>query len=195
MVSFKLIDNESNNAAFMRSRHRVKNYVYTFHSDDDNKSADGKYHGKVRRRRITVGKLFIMIVLVSLISAFYLRAIDHRHGSSASVSQPNPKANNDEITQSNSNDVATKKDWSNCAKAPLQPKLKNKVDKKVEPLWLPAYPTSLPIEQYAKFIATLTGIRDGAKTYYRQSPSLKRCHYKNSNDFVQAVTCESVHRG
>jgi hypothetical protein len=66
--------------------------------------------------------------------------------------------------------------------------------RKVEPLWLPAYPTSLPAVPYADLVTALTGVSNGAKNYYRGSKGLKRCHNLKSENNVQAITCEIVHR-
>lgn len=86
------------------------------------------------------------------------------------------------------------KDWSYCIEDPPKPAVYVEVDKRIEPLWLPAYPTSLPAVPFADLITTLTGVKNGAKSYYRTSPSLKRCHGTKRNSNVEAVTCEIVHR-
>lgn len=83
------------------------------------------------------------------------------------------------------------KDWSQCAVAP-QPAVV--VEEKAEPLWLPTYPTSLPTKGYADFLEALTGVPKAAKSYYRSSPSVKRCHHPGSADKVQGITCDVVHR-
>ncbi|KAL7538610.1 hypothetical protein ACHAXR_008682 [Thalassiosira sp. AJA248-18] len=88
--------------------------------------------------------------------------------------------------------VTNENDWSHCTTNPPQPTLKAAIDKRVEPMWLPSYPSSLPLT-YPDFITALTGVTKGAKSYYRSSPQLKRCHYSNSNYKIDAVTCEIVH--
>ena len=88
------------------------------------------------------------------------------------------------------------KDWSHCldihSPSNSRSNVQVKVYERVEPLWLPAYPTSLPAVPYSDLITALTGIKNGAKSYYRSSPSLKRCH--GTKSYVDAVTCEIVHR-
>ncbi|KAL7465233.1 hypothetical protein ACHAXS_005563 [Conticribra weissflogii] len=83
-----------------------------------------------------------------------------------------------------------------CTTSKLPPKDPNKI---IQPIWMPAYPTSIPGpngEAYSKFLEALTGIRGSAKLYYRQSKKLKRCH---SNEVVDTsfvnmgVTCEIHH--
>ena len=85
----------------------------------------------------------------------------------------------------------TSRDWSGCAVAKKPPSV---VAERVEPLWLPAYPTALPDKGYAAFLEALTGVPQAAKSYYRSSPKLRRCHYKGSDAKVQGITCEIVHR-
>jgi len=82
------------------------------------------------------------------------------------------------------------RDWSGCAVAKKPPIV---VAERVEPLWLPAYPTALPDKGYAAFLEALTGVPQAAKSYYRSSPKLRRCHYKGSDAKVQGITCEIVH--
>lgn len=90
------------------------------------------------------------------------------------------------------------KDWSHCnniVKTTYQIS-NSKIDKvKVEPLWLPAYPTSLPGDKgdiYSQFLTVLTGLDTAFRNYYRQSKTLKRCHSLN-DDSIIGVTCEIVH--
>lgn len=64
--------------------------------------------------------------------------------------------------------------------------------RRIEPLWLPNYPTSLP-GSYSAFLTELTGLPAAAKNYYRQSRSLRRCHVKNNQPNLDSVTCEIVH--
>jgi hypothetical protein len=66
--------------------------------------------------------------------------------------------------------------------------------RKVEPLWLAAFPTALLAAPHADLITSLTGVSNGAKNYYRGSKGLKRCHNVKNENNVQAVTCEIVHR-
>jgi hypothetical protein len=85
-------------------------------------------------------------------------------------------------------------DWGHCPVEPPPPKTTTS-GKKVEPLWMPTYPTSIPIRPYADLITGMTGVANGAKSYYRSTKTLKRCHDKNGNGAsVQAITCEIVHR-
>ncbi|KAL3817564.1 hypothetical protein ACHAXA_010583 [Cyclostephanos tholiformis] len=97
--------------------------------------------------------------------------------------------------------------WSQCVVDPPTPRsmatrrqITDVVNGKgVEPLWLPAYPTSLPNRPYADLIAALTGVANGARSYYRSSKTLRRCHDVvrggggGSDNDVRAITCETVH--
>ena len=182
-----------------------------------------KYHGKKRRRPISAGKLGMFIVLISLTAAVYLGVMRHRgrfvssslstnSTSTTAEAKPEPQKvgsidlkREAETKRDTSQKVKEKKptsssspqkiDWSQCTKKPpvQKPRITYAM-KKVNPLWLPAYPTSIPSQPYSDLIKMLTGIDNGAKTYYRTSPSLKRCHYVNSNANIHSVTCEIVHR-
>mmetsp|Transcript_2204 Transcript_2204/g.4818 ORF Transcript_2204/g.4818 Transcript_2204/m.4818 type:complete len:448 (-) Transcript_2204:30-1373(-) len=87
-------------------------------------------------------------------------------------------------------------DSNQCTQYKLPPKDPKRI---IEPIWLPAYPTSIPGpngEAYSKFLEALTGIRGSAKLYYRQSKKLRRCHSHEAvgTSFVNmGVTCEIHH--
>lgn len=86
---------------------------------------------------------------------------------------------------------ATPIDFSQCGD-PLPKISASEATRRIEPLWLPTYPTSLP-ECYSAFLTELTGLPAAAKNYYRQSKSLRRCHVKNNQLNLDSVTCEVVH--
>jgi len=178
-------------------------------------SPSKKYHGRRRGRRITIsaGKLFLYMIMIALLVAICTGIMRHR--SQYTV----PTANNNNTNTIESQQVETKGDvqqeeakaisttsrkldsiqplkldWSHCKTKPPTQKAKPTIDKKVEPLWLPAYPTSIPMLHYSELVEALTGVENGHKTYYRTSPTLKRCHILNRDVKVGAVTCESVHR-
>lgn len=99
-----------------------------------------------------------------------------------------------------SSSVEVNKNWSTCNKqsdvAAIKP-IDNprQSNGKLEPLWLPAYPTSLPGKNggiYSVFLGKLTGIDAAARNYYRSSKALKRCHTLNNPDSI-GITCEIVH--
>lgn len=202
MVSFEFIDN---NIGVIRKRARSAPSYWGSPFADDEK----KYHGRRRRRYISAGKLFIMLIQLSLLAGICLGIMRrHRWGSSTVESTTSSTNNNStqsqaestsetakaKVNPSNSSPKKLQLDWSHC-KEPLAKKdYFQLAEKKVEPLWLPAYPTALPMEPYSNLITALTGVQNGAKTYYRQSPALRRCHYKQSSAKVQSVTCEIVHR-
>ena len=201
MVSFELIDN---NIGVIRQRARSAPSYWGSPFADDEK----KYHGRRRRRYISAGKLFITIIQLSLLAAICLGIMRRHRWGSGVVKSTTSTANNSTQYQAESTSETAKAkvnlsksspkklqlDWSHC-KEPLPKKdYFQLAEKKVEPLWLPAYPTALPMEPYSNLITALTGVQNGAKTYYRQSPALRRCHYKQSSAKVQSVTCEIVHR-
>jgi hypothetical protein len=165
----------------MQNRARVRR-----NEEDSSAGAESttKYHGlKGRgcRRAVSVGALIALLTL----AGWRLR------GYASTLVQVNPT----NLIKPESIEGAEKsKDWSHCIDNPPQPRLYVEVDTKVEPLWLPAYPTSLPAIPFGDLITALTGVKNGAKNYYRSSPALKRCHNTKSNSNVQAVTCEIVHR-
>ena len=86
---------------------------------------------------------------------------------------------------------ATPIDFSQC-RDPLPKISASEATRRIEPLWLPTYPTSLP-ESYSAFLTELTGLPAAAKNYYRQSKSLRRCHVKDNQLNLDSVTCETVH--
>mmetsp|Transcript_39635 Transcript_39635/g.71379 ORF Transcript_39635/g.71379 Transcript_39635/m.71379 type:complete len:420 (-) Transcript_39635:270-1529(-) len=199
---YELIDN---GIAVMRNRVRVKNIDDADHPDEDS----GKYHGSKGRknaRSLSGGKMFLMAVLTSLTAAFCLGTVRRRHKSTravpdtdnATLLEPKAKVLDTGITTESERKVGAEnlsapRDLSHCIENPPQPKSKIFVDTKIEPLWLPAYPSSLPIKGYADFVSALTGVPKAAKSYYRSSPGVSRCHNPRSNYNIQAVTCEIVH--
>lgn len=222
MVSLELFDN--NNIAVIRNRVRTSLRNGSLDAlnggakaKDNNSNIDAKkYHGKKRRRLISAGKLCMFIVLISLTAAVYFGVMRHRgrfvssslstnSTSTTAEAKPEPKDTSEAEAKLEPKKVKEKKpyspsspqkvDWSQCTKnPPVQKPRITYAMKKVNPLWLPAYPTSIPSQPYSDLIKMLTGIDNGAKTYYRTSPSLKRCHYVNSNANIHSVTCEIVHR-
>jgi hypothetical protein len=91
--------------------------------------------------------------------------------------------------------ASTTRDWSQCTLYEPKANTKMNVDNKAEPLWLPAYPTSLPGKSgaiYSNFLSALTGIDSASRNYYRSSKKLKRCHYINDPNDI-GITCEIVH--
>ena len=177
-------------------------------------SPSKKYHGRRRGRRISIsaGKLFLYMIMISLLVAICTGIMRHR--SQYTVPTANNNTNTTESQQVVETKVDTseaakvttttsrkldaiqplKLDWSHCKTKPPTQKAKPTIDKKVEPLWLPAYPTSIPMLHYSELVEALTGVENGHKTYYRTSPTLKRCHILGRDVKVGAVTCESVHR-
>lgn len=201
MVSFELMDN---NIGVIRNRARSAPSYWGSPFSDDEK----KYHGRRRRRYISAGKLFITLIQFSLLAAICLGIMRRRRWGSSTVKSSTSTANNStqskaestaetaksKVNPSKSSPKKLQLDWSHC-NGPLAKKdYFQLAEKKVEPLWLPAYPTALPMEPYSNLITALTGVQNGAKTYYRQSPALRRCHYTHSSSKVQSVTCEIVHR-
>ena len=174
-------------------------------ADNDIQGSPSKKYGRRRgRRSISAGKLFLHMIMISLTVAICTGIMRHR--SQYTV----PTANNTNTTESQQVETVTSEaakeattsrkldailvDWSHCKTKPPTQKPKPTIDKKVEPLWLPAYPTSIPMLHYSELVKALTGVENGHKTYYRTSPTLKRCHILNRDVKVGAVTCESVHR-
>mmetsp|Transcript_28316 Transcript_28316/g.59816 ORF Transcript_28316/g.59816 Transcript_28316/m.59816 type:complete len:422 (-) Transcript_28316:53-1318(-) len=199
---FELIDN---NIAVMRNRVRVKSIEEAFPDyKDDNKKGDekksGKYHGKRSRCSLTGGKLFLILVIFSVIAAFR-SGVERNRGHSttphaSTVAVDNTASTSAELQERalDSTDTGSEpEDYSRCINNPPQPALPHTVDSAVEPFWLPAYPSSFPMLGYSSFVEELTGVLKAAKSYYRQSPMLKRCHTRGSAAKVQAVTCEIVH--
>jgi len=183
----------------------------------DNDACQGspskKYHGRRRGRRIPIsaGKLFLYMIIVYLIVAICTGIMRYR--SQYTMPTANNNTNTTESQQVETKVKASeeakaaattsrkldaiqplKLDWSHCKTKPPTQKAKPTIDKKIEPLWLPAYPTSIPMLHYSELVEQLTGVENGHKTYYRTSPTLKRCHILNRDVKVGAVTCESVHR-
>lgn len=165
-------------------------------ADDGSHVSDDKMHANGRRQLLSCGRFILITCLLSLLGLLLLAIsgidstpsdfVDSRLGSSPIASSLSS--------------VATKKDWSQCTQHNEQktfPKQLPKLEKrdKVEPLWLPAYPTSLPGRSgsiYSSFLSALTGIDSASRNYYRSSKKLKRCHYLNNpND--TCISCEIVH--
>lgn len=144
--------------------------------NDDNSTSDTesqrKYHGLKNHGIIRFVSVVTFVVILLFTSSRWQKQTESFESSIAEQSR----------------------DWSHCIDILPQPSFNKKEDKRVEPLWIAAYPTSLPAKPYADVITALTGVKNGAKSYYRSSPTLKRCHGTSSNTNIQAVTCEIVHR-
>ncbi|KAL3779692.1 hypothetical protein HJC23_010560 [Cyclotella cryptica] len=153
-------------------------------------------------RRLSHGKLFLMSCLVSfsgwllvvLLSSYTTSSTIRGSSSGVVLMSENPSVV-----------VASEKNWSQCttrntehgALMTSNALLNNNTEHsgKVEPLWLPAYPTSLPGKNggiYSDFLSRVTGIDNAARNYYRSSKTLKRCHSLNNPSNI-GVTCEIVH--
>ena len=147
-----------------------------------------EYHGSEGRhaRSAHPGKIITTVVVLSFFFAGCMGTIRRRP--SLPPASPMQEARTANISP------PPKKDWSHCSIEPRPPKSRTNPIDKVEPLWLPAYPTALPAVPYADLVTALTGVSNGAKNYYRGSKNLKRCHNVKSENNVQAVTCEIVHR-
>ncbi|KAL7520336.1 hypothetical protein ACHAWX_005060 [Stephanocyclus meneghinianus] len=152
------------------------------------------------RRILSSGKLFLLSSLVSF-SGWILLAQSSPNAASSimlgSLVGVAPKSMN------HSSAMVPEKSWSHCttrnteARALISSVPLNYTEQsvKVEPLWLPAYPTSLPGKNggiYSGFLSKLTGIDAAARNYYRSSKTLKRCHSLNNPSNI-GVTCEIVH--
>lgn len=172
--------------------------------DGSDESNHDKYHGHDRKilgnifRSVSRKKMIILLVLLSGTAAFYRRVTKRRYDGStvkssavsvseskvvdAAVSTPKPVPPTG----------AENQPFFGCDLS--VPPNNVVITKKVEPLWLPAYPTSLPVAPYTGFIAALTGVKTGAMNYYRSSKTLKKCHHLlHSSDLVDAITCELLH--
>lgn len=181
MPRFELIDNTSG-IAVMRSRVRVKvsDFISDNTSDDDGK----KRHKKARSARAAI--LLAVMIPLSVAALLYLRRMRSKHGGNSKTLSISIKAVEEVASPT--------KDWSHCKDEP--PKIEDKIDhidKRIEPMWLPAYPTSLP-GSYSNFLDALTAVPKAAKNYYRVSKGLKRCHDRAGKEMIDAVTCEIVHR-
>lgn len=160
---------------------------------DDN---EDKGHAKERRLIMSCGKFVLLTCLFSLLGLLLL---------AISGIDPTPFNIRSNLVNSSKNksslDAApvSKRNWSRCTtnehKYPNIKLPKQESSDKVEPLWLPAYPTSLPGKNgaiYAKFLTDLTGIDSASRNYYRVNKRLKRCHFLNDPNDI-GVTCEIVH--
>jgi len=205
-ITVLLPQDNDNGTAMRRNRARGDDNQVPDHSGGDS----SKYHGNKRSKKYTRtgagGKLFLFAVILSFSMAIYVGIVKRQHNSTFDAV---PEIGGDKIASTGSkpedaeipsmreepkvNKIVPTRDWSHCIKNPPSPKETTPVESKLEPMWLPAYPTSLPIQGYQDLIATLTGVQKAAKSYYRSSPNLKRCHHKNGEDKIQAVTCEIVH--
>jgi len=208
-----------NNIFVRRNRPRGDNDEVADYSDENSNKFHGVKRGKKYARSVSGGKLFLFAVILSFSMAIYVGMVKRRHnstfdaapntgdasslrkspdnGKTASIeSSIESKPDNADTTSMrgklNVNKIVPTRDWSHCIKNPPSPKETAPIESKVEPMWLPAYPDSLPLQGYKDFLAALTGVNKAAKSYYRVSPHLKRCHspfkYK-----IEAVTCEIVH--
>jgi len=194
----------------------LKNNEVADHSDEDS----SKYRVKRRKNaRHALGAILLSsVVILSLSVAFYVGVVKRRRKSISGAAPVPGDTNLLRKVPDNESDIAAlanselevadivsvrgkrniaeivpTRDWRHCIDHPPSPKDGVSVEFKIEPLWLPAYPTSLPNAGYAEFLSTLTGVPKAAKSYYRSSPTLKRCHNPHTDNKVQAVTCEIVH--
>ena len=149
-----------------------------------------------RRRSVSVGYVFVRLLLVCLIIAFYTGVVTRPAGEYLLINNNNSTAVASQLAKE---DVS---DWSHCIED--QPKAittnsdaASIGDKLHNPLWLPAYPTSLPrtaeTDWFKNFLSELTGLPSPSKLYYRSSKTLKRCHNLNIKSGFDGVTCEIVH--
>ena len=101
-------------------------------------------------------------------------------------------------TRSTHSNVVLAKNWSHCNANATNPKVEaysTNSNSPFRPLWLAAYPTSLPGKNgviFSDFLSAFTGISTAARNYYRSSKILKRCHSLNNPASI-GVTCEIVH--
>ena len=147
-----------------------------------------------RRSASTVGRIFLRLLISCLFVAIYTGVVK-RHSTQPLLTHS--KADDDIIIPAKVNSAlkdAAPADWSHCLK--VRPNNLNITagprDKVKNPLWLPAYPSSLP-EGYSNFLTELTGLSSASKLYYRSSKTLKRCHNLNIKSGFDGVTCEIVH--
>lgn len=201
-----------NNVAVMRNRVRVKNGDGSDNSDDDDgKKREFKGHKSKSGCSTFKGNCVLVALIVNLwlcMGIFYqgkaifgrksALAVSVPAGGKKSAQSSKAKSVASEVEKSTDPEDAKasapkelEKDWGHCTENPPQPMNKVSVEKRVEPMWLPAYPTALPGE-YSALVDVLTGVANGAKNYYRSSPSLKRCHPKKKQN-VDAITCDIVH--
>jgi len=173
------------------------------HRDNIEDSADGQARVatanlqqtvKSRSSRSTsVSRILFVAVLVSLAAACYDGVITRKRRGGRSNGEIK-STNNSELSSNHEVVSAKPIDWRQC-KANLTPTPNNAKpanNNRIEPIWLPTYPTSLP-EGYAALLSSLTGLPQAARNYYRQSKSLKRCHSKPTHANIDGVTCEVVH--
>ncbi|KAL7437847.1 hypothetical protein ACHAXM_005881 [Skeletonema potamos] len=154
--------------------------------------------GRRRSVKPSVGKIFLRLLLLSLCIAIYTGV---KRSKKPLLTHKTPAKNEIEPSKTNSSSKEfvsspQQRDWSYCLED--QPNNLNSHtnagprDQVKNPLWLPAYPTSLP-EGYSSFLTELTGLPSASKLYYRKSKTLKRCHNLNVKSGFDGVTCEIVH--
>ena len=158
--------------------------------NDDAHRAERNLSGGNRNKLVYCVKFLLLTILLSLLCLLLLMV---------SGIEPVPRLlGSFHATHERSSATVPKRNLSQCASHEHKdkaPKPKPELADGVEPLWLPAYPTSLPGRNgaiYSSFLSTLTGVDSASRNYYRSSKKLKRCHYlDNLNDI--GVTCEIVH--
>jgi len=154
-----------------------------------------------RRSASTVGRIFLRLLISCLFVAFYTGVVKRQSKQpllARNKTDDNIPANAKSISKDTAAvaAISSQKNWNYCLDA--QPNLNitradaGPRDKVKNPLWLPAYPTSLP-EGYSNFLTELTGLSSASKLYYRSSKTLKRCHNLNLKSGYDGVTCEIVH--
>ena len=139
-----------------------------------------------RRSSVSFGNICLRLLLFCICIALYTGLVTW---------QKLLMLTEDEQSSKENVSVSPQNDWSNCLQPQhntTHPDVGPRGKKLNNPLWLPAYPTSLPVG-YSNFLTALTGLSSASKNYYRQSKTLKRCHSLNVKSGFDGVTCEIVH--
>ncbi|KAL3783559.1 hypothetical protein ACHAWO_003265 [Cyclotella atomus] len=177
-------------------RKRTTNITRDISIDSQNPAHDYeiKPHPKRMRQLLSCGRFLLVTGLLSMFGLLLLAISGIDPAPSNFVSH---KIESSSVPSTHaSNAAVTTQDWSQCAAYVPKSNARMKAANKTEPLWLPAYPTSLPGKTggaiYSGFLSALTGIDSASRNYYRSSKKLKRCHYiDDPND--KGITCEIVH--
>ena len=167
------------------------------HIDEEHRD---KNHAKRGHHLLSCGKFILLTCCLSLLGLLILAISDIDPEPSKFVRSLFGTSVTTSTKSSSFVPAAPRRDWSQCTTDGHEVPAKYKSPKldaidKVEPLWLPAYPTSLPGKNsviYSNLLRAMTGIESASRNYYRSSKKLKRCHYLNTPSDV-GVTCEIVH--